>query len=131
MQDAVPMLRTVNVCKSYGDHKILKGIDLEVNKGEVLCLLGPSGSGKSTFLRCINHLERINAGRIYVDGALVGFHGVYGAATPDRPRRFRAADPQRHKPDGAGSPGTRLSRRDSGRKGRPPAPPDATKKRMQ
>jgi ABC-type polar amino acid transport system, ATPase component len=74
MQDAVPMLRTVNVCKSYGDHKILKGIDLEVNKGEVLCLLGPSGSGKSTFLRCINHLERINAGRIYVDGTLVGFH---------------------------------------------------------
>lgn len=74
MRDAVPMLRTVNVCKSYGDHKILKGIDLEVNKGEVLCLLGPSGSGKSTFLRCINHLETINAGRIYVDGALVGFH---------------------------------------------------------
>lgn len=68
------MLRTVNVCKSYGDHQILKGITLEVDKGEVLCLLGPSGSGKSTFLRCINHLETINAGRIYVGGALVGFH---------------------------------------------------------
>jgi len=67
------MLRTVNVHKSYGDHEILKGISLEVQRGEVLCLLGPSGSGKSTFLRCINHLETINAGRIYVDGTLIGF----------------------------------------------------------
>ncbi|UJX43158.1 amino acid ABC transporter ATP-binding protein [Desulfovibrio sp. JY] len=67
------MLRTVNVHKSYGDHEILKGISLEVHRGEVLCLLGPSGSGKSTFLRCINHLETINAGRIYVDGSLIGF----------------------------------------------------------
>jgi polar amino acid transport system ATP-binding protein len=68
------MLRAVNVHKSYGDHEILKGINLEVDKGEVLCLLGPSGSGKSTFLRCINHLEKINAGRIYVSGALIGFN---------------------------------------------------------
>jgi polar amino acid transport system ATP-binding protein len=73
MAQETPMLRTVNVCKSYGDHKILKGIDIEVNRGEVFCLLGPSGSGKSTFLRCINHLETINAGRIYVDGELIGF----------------------------------------------------------
>jgi polar amino acid transport system ATP-binding protein len=68
------MLHTVNVHKSYGDHEILKGINIDVEKGEVLCLLGPSGSGKSTFLRCINYLEKINSGRIYVGGELVGFH---------------------------------------------------------
>ncbi len=72
MPQAEPMLRALNVHKSFGENEILKGIHLEVNKGEVLCLLGPSGSGKSTFLRCINHLEKINAGRIYVGGKLVG-----------------------------------------------------------
>ncbi|MBC7307211.1 MAG: amino acid ABC transporter ATP-binding protein, partial [Dietzia sp.] len=51
----------------------LKGISLEVAAGEVLCLVGPSGSGKSTFLRCINHLEKVDAGRLYVDGDLVGY----------------------------------------------------------
>jgi polar amino acid transport system ATP-binding protein len=74
MRQDVPMLHTVNVHKSYGDHEILKGIDIDVEKGEVLCLLGPSGSGKSTFLRCINYLEKINSGRIYVGGELIGFH---------------------------------------------------------
>ncbi len=74
MPSEIPMLRAVNVHKSYGDHEILKGINLDVDKGEVLCLLGPSGSGKSTFLRCVNHLETINAGRIYVAGALVGYN---------------------------------------------------------
>ncbi|EGB16338.1 ABC transporter related protein [Pseudodesulfovibrio mercurii] len=74
MPQTEPMLRALNVHKSFGEHEILKGITLEVNKGEVLCLLGPSGSGKSTFLRCINHLERINAGRIYVGGELVGIN---------------------------------------------------------
>ncbi|WP_320169408.1 amino acid ABC transporter ATP-binding protein [Maridesulfovibrio sp.] len=72
MSDSNPMLRIQNVHKSYGAHEILKGIDMEVHKGDVLCLLGPSGSGKSTLLRCINHLEKINAGRIYVDNELVG-----------------------------------------------------------
>lgn len=72
MSRTEPMLRVANVHKSYGEHEILKGIDIEVNKGEVMCLLGPSGSGKSTILRCINHLEKINAGRIYVGGELVG-----------------------------------------------------------
>ena len=52
---------------------MLKGIDLDVARGEVMCLLGPSGSGKSTFLRCINHLEKINSGRLFVDGDLVGY----------------------------------------------------------
>ncbi|MFJ2864615.1 amino acid ABC transporter ATP-binding protein [Kitasatospora sp. NPDC087314] len=68
-----PMVRAENVHKSYGAVHVLKGIDLEVRQGEVFCLIGPSGSGKSTFLRCINHLEKINAGRLWVDGELVGY----------------------------------------------------------
>ncbi|MFC8272638.1 amino acid ABC transporter ATP-binding protein [Streptomyces sp. NPDC057271] len=67
------MVKSEGVHKSYGPAHILRGIDLEVNNGEVFCLIGPSGSGKSTFLRCINHLEKINAGRLYVDGQLVGY----------------------------------------------------------
>jgi polar amino acid transport system ATP-binding protein len=67
-----PMLQAQNVHKSYGRIEVLKGIDLDVCKGEVMCLIGPSGSGKSTFLRCINHLESIDQGRIYVDGRLIG-----------------------------------------------------------
>ena len=67
------MVLAENVHKSFGRLEVLKGIDLEVARGEVCCLLGPSGSGKSTFLRCINHLEKINAGRLSVDGALVGY----------------------------------------------------------
>jgi len=66
------MLLAQNVHKAYGHHEILKGINLEVSKGEVVCILGPSGSGKSTFLRCINHLEHTDRGRIYVEGELVG-----------------------------------------------------------
>ncbi|WTJ25287.1 amino acid ABC transporter ATP-binding protein [Streptomyces pseudovenezuelae] len=67
------MVRAESVHKSFGLVEVLKGIDLEVKQGEVFCLIGPSGSGKSTFLRCINHLEKINAGRLYVDGELVGY----------------------------------------------------------
>lgn len=67
------MVDARSVRKSFGSNEVLKGITLEVAKGEVLCLLGPSGSGKSTFLRCINHLETINGGRLYVDGQLMGF----------------------------------------------------------
>src|SRR4029077_15509858 len=59
--------------KRFGRLEVLKGISLEVKRGEVMCMLGPSGSGKSTFLRCINHLEKINAGRLSVDGELVGY----------------------------------------------------------
>ncbi|WP_165947253.1 amino acid ABC transporter ATP-binding protein [Micromonospora sp. 15K316] len=71
------MVQAEQVHKSFGHLEVLKGIDLEVRSGEVCCLLGPSGSGKSTFLRCINHLEKINAGRIRVDGELIGYreHG--------------------------------------------------------
>jgi polar amino acid transport system ATP-binding protein len=68
-----PMVKAESVHKSFGRLEVLKGIDLEVKRGEVMCVLGPSGSGKSTFLRCINHLEKINAGRLSVDGELVGY----------------------------------------------------------
>ena len=67
------MVRADNVHKSFGFLEVLKGIDLVVKSGEVCCVLGPSGSGKSTFLRCVNHLEKINAGRIFVDGDLIGY----------------------------------------------------------
>ncbi|MEV8339185.1 amino acid ABC transporter ATP-binding protein [Leucobacter sp. NPDC077196] len=68
-----PMVRAEGVSKSFGSNLVLKSISLEVQRGEVLCLVGPSGSGKSTFLRCINHLETVNAGRLAVDGELVGY----------------------------------------------------------
>jgi polar amino acid transport system ATP-binding protein len=67
------VVKAEGVHKSFGRLEVLNGISMEVNKGQVFCLLGPSGSGKSTFLRCINHLEKINAGRIYVDGDLIGY----------------------------------------------------------
>ncbi|MGE2713891.1 amino acid ABC transporter ATP-binding protein [Mycolicibacterium litorale] len=67
------MVKAEQVCKSFGALHVLKGVTLEVGRGEVLCIVGPSGSGKSTFLRCINHLEQVNAGRLYVDGELVGY----------------------------------------------------------
>ncbi|MTB28372.1 MAG: ATP-binding cassette domain-containing protein [Actinobacteria bacterium] len=67
------MVRSEGVCKSFGSLEVLKGIDLEVQRGEVFCIVGPSGSGKSTFLRCINHLEKVDSGRLSVDGELVGY----------------------------------------------------------
>jgi len=72
-----PMVLAEGVSKSFGSNEVLKSIDLKVNPGEVLCIIGPSGSGKSTFLRCINHLERVDAGRLSVDGEVVGYrqHG--------------------------------------------------------
>jgi polar amino acid transport system ATP-binding protein len=71
-----PMVSAEGVHKRFGRQEVLKGIDLEVQAGEVMCLLGPSGSGKSTFLRCINHLEKIDSGRLSVDGELVGYRAV-------------------------------------------------------
>ncbi|HZP53139.1 amino acid ABC transporter ATP-binding protein [Actinocrinis sp.] len=67
------MVEALDVHKSFGRVEVLKGITLKVMPREVMCLIGPSGSGKSTFLRCINHLEKINAGRLSVDGELVGY----------------------------------------------------------
>jgi polar amino acid transport system ATP-binding protein len=68
-----PMVRAENVHKRFGALEVLRGIDLDVQPGEVMVIVGPSGSGKSTLLRCINHLEKINAGRLWVDGELVGY----------------------------------------------------------
>ncbi|GAB19021.1 putative amino acid ABC transporter ATP-binding protein [Gordonia effusa NBRC 100432] len=67
------MVRADGVCKNFGALQVLKGINLEVQRGEVACLIGPSGSGKSTFLRCVNHLDVVNAGRLVVDGELIGY----------------------------------------------------------
>jgi polar amino acid transport system ATP-binding protein len=72
----VPMVRSEAVWKRFGPLEVLKGIDLEVSRREVMCIIGPSGSGKSTFLRCINHLEKIDGGRLAVDGELVGYRRV-------------------------------------------------------
>jgi polar amino acid transport system ATP-binding protein len=72
------MVKAEGVHKRFGRLEVLKGINLEVKRGEVMCLLGPSGSGKSTFLRCINHLEKINSGRLSVDGELVGYREAGG-----------------------------------------------------
>jgi polar amino acid transport system ATP-binding protein len=73
MSDVVPMVKSEDVHKYFGRLEVLKGIDLEVLPGEVMCVIGPSGSGKSTFLRCINHLEKLTAGKLWVDGELVGY----------------------------------------------------------
>jgi polar amino acid transport system ATP-binding protein len=71
MSTAVVTARGVE--KSFGAVKVLKGVNLEVQRGEVLCIIGPSGSGKSTFLRCVNHLEKIDGGRLLVNDSLVGY----------------------------------------------------------
>ncbi len=84
--DGGAMVRAEGVRKSFGHVEVLKGIDLEVAPGEVVCVIGPSGSGKSTFLRCINHLEKVDAGRLWVDGHLVGYRERGGKLheLPDR-----------------------------------------------
>ena len=74
----MPLVHAVNVVKAFHGNAVLKGIDLDVASGEVVCLLGPSGSGKTTFLRCINQLETIDGGRIWVDGDLAGFEEKAG-----------------------------------------------------
>jgi len=72
------MVDAQEIKKSYGSHKVLKGVSITVNEGEVACIIGPSGSGKSTFLRCINHLEKIDGGRILVDGKIMGYREAHG-----------------------------------------------------
>ena len=81
-----PMVRAQGVRKQFGALEVLKGISLQVGRGEVMCLIGPSGSGKSTFLRCINHLEQLSGGRLYVDGELVGYHERAGRLHEMQPR---------------------------------------------
>ncbi|HEX3782783.1 MAG TPA: amino acid ABC transporter ATP-binding protein [Pseudonocardiaceae bacterium] len=68
-----PMVLAEGVHKRFGRIEVLKGISLRVQPREVMCVIGPSGSGKSTFLRCVNHLEKIDAGKLWVDGELVGY----------------------------------------------------------
>ena len=68
-----PIVRAVDLRKNFGDFAALQGITLDIAAGEVLCVIGPSGSGKSTFLRCINQLEAVTGGALWVDGELVGY----------------------------------------------------------
>ena len=87
----VPMVEAVNVRKVFGDNEVLKGVNLTVQPGEVVSFLGPSGSGKSTFLRCINHLERIDGGEISVNGHLVGYRRHHGRKYELKPKEVAAA----------------------------------------
>ena len=90
-----PMVKAEGVHKRFGRLEVLKGVSLEVQHGEVVCMIGPSGSGKSTFLRCINHLEKIDAGRLWVDGELVGYRQAgRQALRAARARGRRASGPR-------------------------------------
>ncbi len=91
MSVPTPMVEAVGVRKAYGHNEVLKGIDLRVDRGEVVSLLGPSGSGKSTLLRCINHLESIDGGEISVNGALVGYRRAHGKKYELRRKEIAAA----------------------------------------
>src|SRR3990167_174393 len=81
---AESMVRALDVHKRFGRLEVLRGVDMDVARGEVVVLIGPSGSGKTTFLRCINHLERVDGGKIYVDGELVGYREKNGRLVEDR-----------------------------------------------
>jgi polar amino acid transport system ATP-binding protein len=83
MNNGDPMVRCVDVHKKYGKLEVLRGFTLDVAHGECVVVIGPSGSGKSTLLRCINHLERLDFGYIYVDGALVGYREKNGTLIED------------------------------------------------
>jgi polar amino acid transport system ATP-binding protein len=77
------VLHAVDVNKSFGRLHVLHGVSLDVRRAETLCIIGPSGSGKSTFLRCINHLEKIDSGRIEVNGELIGYRQRNGKLVED------------------------------------------------
>src|SRR5262249_49764498 len=77
------LLRATEGHKRFGKLEVLKGISLDVERRETVCIIGPSGSGKSTFLRCINHLEKIDAGRIEVNGHLIGYREQNGKLVED------------------------------------------------
>ncbi len=88
--DSQPMVLAESVHKVYGSNHVLKGVSLQVNPGQVTCIIGPSGSGKSTFLRCINHLEEIDGGRIFVDGSLIGYRDLGGKVYELKPAEAAA-----------------------------------------
>lgn len=82
MTSTHPLVRAENVQKSFGDNKVLDGMDFSLEAGKVACLLGPSGSGKTTFLRCLNQLETISGGAIWIDDELIGFRPEKGVLIP-------------------------------------------------
>ena len=81
-----PAMRALDVHKRFGRLEVLRGVSLEVRRGETVCIIGPSGSGKTTFLRCVNHLERIDSGRIEVNGHLIGYRERDGKLVEDSER---------------------------------------------
>src|SRR5579883_635811 len=78
------MVRAEQVVKRFGQLTVLNGVDLSVKRGQVVVIIGPSGSGKTTLLRCLNHLEKIDSGRIYIDGQLLGYREVDGRLVEER-----------------------------------------------
>ncbi|MGV9763637.1 amino acid ABC transporter ATP-binding protein [Micromonospora tulbaghiae] len=84
-----PMVQCRQLRKSFGRIEVLRGIDLVIERGQVVCVVGPSGSGKSTLLRCLNHLEEPQAGRVYVDGELIGYEERNGRLRPLPDARLR------------------------------------------
>src|SRR5579859_4918209 len=82
--NGIEMVRAEKIVKHFGHLTVLNGIDLSVNRGQVVVIIGPSGSGKTTLLRCINHLEKIDSGRIYIEGAMLGYREVKGRLVEDR-----------------------------------------------
>jgi polar amino acid transport system ATP-binding protein len=84
------VVRATDVHKRFGRLEVLKGVSLEVAKGETVCIIGPSGSGKTTLIRCINHLEKIDAGRIEVNGHLIGYRERNGKLVEDSERSIAA-----------------------------------------
>lgn len=82
--NGIEMVRAEQVVKRFGALTVLDGVDLSVRRGQVVVIIGPSGSGKTTFLRCLNHLEKIDSGRIYIDGQLLGYREVNGQLVEER-----------------------------------------------
>ena len=95
MTTTTPMVSVRGVHKFFGDLHVLRGIDLDIASGEVCVILGPSGSGKSTLLRCLNMLEDISAGRVYVDGYLLGYFEDKNGVLHERPDKQIAAQRSR------------------------------------
>src|SRR6476620_10746852 len=82
------VMRAEDVVKRFGRLEVLKGVSLEVHSGETVCIIGPSGSGKTTFIRCINHLEKIDSGRVEVNGQLIGYRERNGRLVEDSERNI-------------------------------------------
>jgi len=86
MNDSAVVMRAEDVHKRFGRLEVLKGVSMDVRRGETVCVIGPSGSGKTTFIRCVNHLEKIDAGRIEVNGTLIGYREHKGKLVEDSER---------------------------------------------